>query len=116
MRNSDFFQEIAHVDVLWGDMTLSVPLFYYDIGAIGVGYLTPLDNIRKLLPSPRMHPLRVTPWHGITTINAYEYRNCDIGPYNKVAIGFPITNRETRFSLALPQGKCKKKTGFWNRG
>ena len=91
MRNSDFFQQIAHVDVPWGDRTISVPLFYYDISAIGVAFLTPLDKIRKLLPSPCMHPLRVTPWHGMTTINAYEYRDCDLGPYNEVAVGFPIT-------------------------
>jgi hypothetical protein len=38
-----------------------------------------------------MHPLRVTPRHGLTTINAYQYRDCDLGPYNEVAIGFPIT-------------------------
>lgn len=91
MRNSDFFQQIAHVDVPWGDRTINVPLFYYDAASISVAFLTPLDKIRKLLPSPRMHPLRVTPWHGMTTINAYEYRDCDLGPYNEVAIGFPIT-------------------------
>jgi hypothetical protein len=91
VRNSDFFSQIAHVDVPWGDRTINVPLFYYDVAATGVAFLTPLDRIRALLPSPRMHPLRVTPWHGMTTINAYEYRDCDIGPYNEVAIGFPVT-------------------------
>ncbi len=91
MRNSKFFQQIAHVDVPWGDRSISVPLFYYDVASIGVAFLTPMDRIRALLPTPRMHPLRVTPWHGMTTINAYEYRDCDIGPYNEVAIGFPVT-------------------------
>jgi len=27
----------------------------------------------------------------LTTINAYQYGDCDLGPYNEVAIGFPIT-------------------------
>ncbi len=91
MRDSDFFQQIVHVDVPLGERTISFLLFYYDMGAIGIAYLTPLDKIRKLLPSPRMHPLRVTPRHGMTIINAYEYRDSDIGPYNEIAIGFPIT-------------------------
>lgn len=91
MRNSSFFQQIAHVDVPWGDRTISVPLFYYDISAIGVAFFTSLSKIREKLPSPRMHPLRVTPWHGLTTITTYEYRDCDIGPYNEVAISFPVT-------------------------
>ena len=91
MRNSDFFRQIAHVDVPWGDRTINVPIFYYDISVIGVAFLTPLAKIRPLLPSPRMHPLRVTPWHGMTTITAYEYRDCDLGPYNEVSIGFPVT-------------------------
>lgn len=91
MRNSDFFQQIAHVNVPWGDRTINVPLFYYDITAIGVAFLTPLDKIRELLPSSRMFPLRVTPWHGMTTITAYAYHDCDLGPYNEVAIGFPVT-------------------------
>jgi hypothetical protein len=91
VHSSDFFQQIVHVDVPWGNRTINVPLFYYDITAIGVAFLTPLDKIRELLPSPRMYPLRVTPWHGLTTINAYAYRDCDLGPYNEVAIGFPVT-------------------------
>lgn len=91
MHNSDFFQQIPQVDVPWDDRTFRVPVFYYDATAIGAAFLTPLDRIRKLLPSPRMHPLRVTPWLGITTITAYEYRDCGIGPYNEVSIGFPVT-------------------------
>jgi hypothetical protein len=38
-----------------------------------------------------MHPLQVTPWHGMTTITAYEHRDSDLGAYNEVAISFPIT-------------------------
>jgi hypothetical protein len=91
MQDSDFFQQIPHVPVPWGDRKMHVPLFYYDLASITAAFLTPLDNIRALLPSSRMHPLRVTPWHGMTSITAYEYRDCDIGPYNEVAIGFPIT-------------------------
>jgi hypothetical protein len=38
-----------------------------------------------------MHPLRVTPWHGIVTISTMEFRDTDLGPYNEVAISIPFT-------------------------
>ncbi len=38
-----------------------------------------------------MHPLRLTPWHGVTLFTAFEYRDTDIGPYNEFGIAFPIT-------------------------
>jgi hypothetical protein len=91
VRDSDFFKGIARIDVPWRDGMLNVPLFYYDDTSIQAAYLTPLDKIRELLPSSRMHPLRVTPWHSVTIITAFAYRDCDIGPYNEVAISFPIT-------------------------
>jgi hypothetical protein len=86
-----FFDQIAHVEVPWRDRTIHVPIFYQDAGLFGATFLTPLNTVQALLPSPRMKPLRITPWHTLTTITAYEYRDCDLGPYNEVAIGFPIT-------------------------
>jgi hypothetical protein len=86
-----FFDQIAHVEVPWRDRTIYMPVFYQDAGLFGAAFLTRLDKVQSLLPSPRMKPLRVTPWHTLTTITAYEYRDCDLGPYNEVAIGFPIT-------------------------
>lgn len=86
-----FFDQIAHVEIPWKDRTISVPVFYQDAGLFGAAFLTQLDKVQSLLPSPRLKLRRVTPWHTLTTITAYEYRDCDIGPYNEVAIGFPVT-------------------------
>jgi hypothetical protein len=91
MRDADFFHQIEHPEVHWRGKTVHIPLFYYDMTVINATFLTPLDRIRPHLPSPRMYPLRVTPWHGITSISAYEYRDNDIGPYNEVGVSFPIT-------------------------
>jgi hypothetical protein len=52
-----------------------------------------------------MRPVRVTPWHGLTTITAYQYRDCDIGPYNEVAIGFPVTLGKGAPSFMRPSRK-----------
>lgn len=90
MRNTAFFQQIEHVEVPWGSRTIHCPVFYYDVMTLAAQFLAPIQKVEALLPSSRMHPLRVTPWHCIVNISAFEYRDCDIGPYNEVSIGVPI--------------------------
>jgi hypothetical protein len=90
MRDSDFFSGIAHGKIPWGDRQMSVPVFYYDITGLSVLMLASLDKLKAILPSKRMHPYRVTPWHGIFVITAYEYRDTDIEPYNEVILGVPL--------------------------
>jgi hypothetical protein len=68
-----------------------MPVFYYDVTALIVAFLTPLDKVTPLLPSSRMKLLRATPWHTVTVIACFEYRDCDAGPYNEVAVSFPFT-------------------------
>ena len=58
---------------------------------MSVSILVPIERIKAILPSKRMKPYRITPWHGAISIAAYEYRECDIEPYNEVSIGVPVT-------------------------
>ncbi len=90
-RNLDFFKGIIQGSVPIGKYVACMPLFYYDFTALLVSFVTPLERIRSLLPSSVMHPLRLTPWHGITLFTAFEYRDTDIGPYNEFGVTFPVT-------------------------
>ena len=91
MLDSGFFDEIEHREVPWGERSISVPVFYYDNLRLDAFFLAPGKKLNALLPSSRMHPFRVTPWHGIVTISAMEFRDSDIGPYNEVSISIPFT-------------------------
>ncbi len=91
MYEEDFFKEIEHSPVPWRQYQLHVPVFYQDMRFMSVSMLAPMERIRALLPSRRMKPYRVTPWHGAFSISTYEYRQSDIGPYNEVSIGVPVT-------------------------
>jgi len=86
-----FFEGVPQQPVSVAGYEGPMPAFYYDYAQASVALLTPLDRIRELLPSPRLHPLRLTPRSGVTAIAAYEYRDTDLGPYNEVGIGFPVT-------------------------
>ena len=71
-RDLAFFNQVEHLDAHSGESSIKMPVFYYDVTTINVAFLTPIKNIRALLPSPRMHPLRATPWHAVTAITCFE--------------------------------------------
>lgn len=91
MRDLSFYQQVEHLEKDCRGHPLPLPVFYYDLTAVLAGFLTPLDKVKRILPSPRMKPLRATPWHAVTVIACFEYRDCDAGPYNEVGITFPFT-------------------------
>ena len=86
-----FFKEIEHVEVPWKSYRLHVPIFYYDILFLSVSILAPTARVKALLPSKRLHPYRISPWHSLVTITTYAYNDCDLGPYNEVSISVPVT-------------------------
>jgi hypothetical protein len=91
MSTNDFYREIEHTPVPWRQHVLHVPVFYPDIMFLTVSILAPVKSIRSLLPSSRLNPYRITPWHSTLSITAYQYRESDIGPYNEISIGVPVT-------------------------
>jgi hypothetical protein len=91
MTKNDFYQEIEHTPVLWRNYQLYVPLFYHDIMFMNVTFLVPIKRVKTILPSKRMKPYRITPWQTSISITAYQYRKSDLGPYNEVSMGVPIT-------------------------
>ena len=91
MNTDDFYQEIEHTPVQWRQYQLYVPLFYEDFMFMSVSILAPMEKLSALLPSKRLKPYRITPWHGALSITTYGYRKCDLKPYNEVSIGIPVT-------------------------
>jgi len=91
MSTNDFYQEIEHTPVSWREYQLHVPLFYQDIRLMTMTILASTERIKAILPSKRMKPYRITPWQSTISITTYQYRACDLGPYNEVGIGVPIT-------------------------
>jgi hypothetical protein len=90
MENSDFFERIPQTAVKVGPYNTFYPLFYRDTAHMAVFMIAPLAKIKSILPSKRMHPFRLTPWHGMVTMSATQHKDSDIGPYNMVEIGVPF--------------------------
>ncbi len=91
MRDMEFFKGIQHVEMPWGDKTISAPQFFYDTMSASAHFLAPVDVITSMLPSERMIPIRVWPGKCIVSISLFEYRDCDLGPYNEIGVVVPVT-------------------------
>jgi hypothetical protein len=96
MQKEDFFKGINQIEVRTGPYVTKYPIFYREVLYLGLFLLAPLKKVRELLPSKRMNPFRLTPWHSMLTITATEYKDSDIGPYNQVSVGIPfVLDRQT---------------------
>jgi hypothetical protein len=91
VKASGFFDGIVQAQKPCRDTLIPTPTFYQDVMMLSAVFLAPLDRVRALLPSKRLHPFRPTPWHSVVFIGAYEYRECDIGPYNEVMVAIPVS-------------------------
>jgi hypothetical protein len=87
----DFFRHITQIPAHWQNGSIPLPTFYYDAMAIHATFLASSDRVRSFLPSSRLHPLRVAPGRCAVALAALSYRETDLGPYNEVLIGIPVT-------------------------
>jgi hypothetical protein len=105
VQASDFFSGIEHPEVPWGERTIRVPIFYRAATSMGVLVAASLRRVQALLPSSRMHPVRLTPWHGVLSVSTMEFKDSDLGPYNEVSIGIPFSLDSTVLPFAVFLGR-----------
>ncbi len=79
MDSRDFLAQIEHMEVSLRGQKIFIPVFYYDVATLSGQFLASIEKVKKILPSPRMHPLRITPWHCVVSLSAFEYRDSDVG-------------------------------------
>jgi hypothetical protein len=91
MKDIEFFREIEHIELPWGERSINVPVFYYDTMLMGVFLLASIKKVREILPSRRLNPYRITPWHCVICVTTSRTVDCDLGPYNELLIGVPVT-------------------------
>lgn len=87
----EFFEGVRQWVFTHQGMTAKMPVFYYDTTSITAIYTAATRQVKKRLPLRRMHPVELRPGRCLVAFSAFEYRSCDIEPYNEVSIAFPIT-------------------------
>ena len=90
MRDDPFFKDIATKSLTMEGESIEFPILYYDFRMINAIFTAKTNRIRKLLPHPNFKPVEIFPGTGMATVVAFEYRDTSIGPYNEIALAFPV--------------------------
>lgn len=91
MADMAFFEPVPQFPFDFHGTEIMRPVFYHGYTSIQVLCLTPVEKVRELLPSDRLHPMRFTPRTAVTAISVIEHRDSGVGPYSLAFIGFPVT-------------------------
>ena len=90
MSNELLFDAVSGVEAEWRDRKLNVPLRYFEASNFTVSFRTPVDVVRSLFPG-NVHPLRWGRKEAVTAIVFNDFPKSDIGGYQEVMIGFPVS-------------------------
>jgi hypothetical protein len=66
--------------------TYELPILYFRDDVFGLFFAASADAVRKVLPSDRLHPVRLPGGRALVGIVAFNYLETTIGPYGEVAV------------------------------
>ncbi|MDJ0924521.1 MAG: acetoacetate decarboxylase family protein [Acidimicrobiia bacterium] len=90
MSNELLFDAVGGVEAEWRDRKVNLPVRYFEASNFTLSFRTPLDVVRSLLPGV-IHPLRWGRSEAVTAIVFNDFPKSDIGGYQEVMIGFPVS-------------------------
>ncbi|NDJ60660.1 MAG: acetoacetate decarboxylase family protein [Chloroflexi bacterium] len=90
---SEFFDHLMRWNVERNGTAAQQPLFFQEIAMMGAGFTAATAKIRPLLPHRDLIPLELTPGRALVLVACFEYRVCDLDPYNEVSIAFAATHQ-----------------------
>lgn len=91
MDETGFFAQVPQQQFEWHGRAMRLPVFYRDARMAQVRVSMHAGEVERLLPSLRLHPLRIAPGRCLMVVALMQYRDTDIGPYEEVLVGFPCT-------------------------
>jgi len=88
---TDFFSDCRPGKrVTRGKATFELPILYFRDDAFLLFHTADLDQARALMPSDKLHPVRVSPRRTLLGVVAFNYIDTSIGPYGEVGIVLPV--------------------------
>ncbi len=99
MRGSGFFDGVGQIDIEIGGQPVKTPTFYYDGGCMTAVFAARYGALQDLMPDHSYVPARLGPGLGVLAISCLEYRDTDVGRYNELLIGIPLSEPFSRINL-----------------
>jgi len=75
-----------------GEAAFDLPILYFRDDCFGLFYAADEDRARRLMPSGRLHPVRLGLGRTLVGVIAFNYIDTSIGPYGEVAVVVPVVH------------------------
>jgi len=86
----DFFSTLPSAGtVTHGSATFDLPILYFRDDLFLLFFSADLAKLKALMPSDRLHPVRLSGSRGVVGIAAFNYIDTSIGPYGEVGVVVP---------------------------
>lgn len=101
MTTTSLFAGTPQQEIRFHGIVAKAPLFYRRLSFFSALFLADLNEARRLLPTPLHHPVAALPGRALVALHCFEYADCDLGPYNEVALSIAVHHgRPPRLALA----------------
>jgi hypothetical protein len=88
--------------VTHGCAVFELPILYYRDDLFGLSFGADFSQVRALMPSDSLHPVRLPGGGAIVGIFAMNYYETTVGPYGEVAVAVPVVYGSKRPPPLLP--------------
>jgi Acetoacetate decarboxylase (ADC) len=101
---TDFFSNTRPgTEVVLGGATFELPILYFRDDVFVSFHTADYDRVRALMPSDRLHPVRLPGGRTLVGVAAFNYVDTSIGPYGEVAVVVPAVHGD-RLSVPVLSG------------
>ena len=93
--------------VTHGETTFDLPILYFRDDAFAAFFAADYRRVEELMPTDRLHPVRLPDGRAAVAIAAFNYIDTSIGPYGEVAVAVPAVHgrRPPRLLPALLEAR-----------
>jgi hypothetical protein len=85
-----------------GVATFESPVLYFRDDAFGLFYTADKHAVESLMPSKRLHPVRLPGNRALVGVIAFNYLETSFGPYGEVGIVVPVVHGQKPPPLLIP--------------
>lgn len=75
--------------VTYGKLSFELPILYFRDDAFGLFFTADNDKVTSVMPSHRLHPVRLSAKRAIVGFAAFNYVDTTLGPYGELAVVLP---------------------------
>lgn len=95
-----------------GENTLELPILYFRDDLFLLFYTADYHRVKALMPSDKLHPVRLPKGRSLIGVGAFNYIDTSIGPYGEVGMIVPTVHAATSPPIILPALMESRYPGF----